>query len=224
MLGVFHVYKKTQKQQPVVLLQHGMFQDGTAWILRDKEEPRAFLLANAGYDVWIGNSRGTQFSKVFDESDFSWEEMGKYDLPAVTKFIKKKTGVEKMTYIGYSLGTTQMFYSLATHKTDIENSINLFVAIAPCTLLANTEHPAVKVGSDYYGLVKSFVDTFKIGVVLHPKRAAQIKIYESCLLLGSLCEKVGIQKPEFDSHTDVYVDIDLNMGSGVHTRSFQLFA
>ena len=60
------------------------------------------MVANAGFDVWIGNSRGTQFSKVFDDQDFSWEEMGKYDLPAVTKFIKKKTGVEKMTYIGYS--------------------------------------------------------------------------------------------------------------------------
>ena len=38
--------------------------------------------------------------------DYSWEEMGRYDLPAVTHFIKEKTGVEKIAYIGYSQGTT----------------------------------------------------------------------------------------------------------------------
>ena len=102
--------------------------------------------------------------------DYSWEEMGRYDLPAVTQFIKKKTGVEKMTYIGYSQGTTQMFYSLATSRTQIEQSLDIFIAIAPCTVISNTEHPAAKAGNDYYWWVSKFIDKVGLNEVLHPIR------------------------------------------------------
>ena len=84
------------------MFQHGMFQDGSAWILNDQQDPIAIKFAKAGYDVWIGNSRGTQFSQVDDQQQFSWEEMGLFDLPAVVRFINSRTGVEKITYIGYS--------------------------------------------------------------------------------------------------------------------------
>ena len=66
--------------------------------------------------------------------------MGRYDLPAITKFIKEKTSVRKIAYIGYSQGTTQMFYSLATPKTEIEQSLNLYIAISPCTIADITKH------------------------------------------------------------------------------------
>ena len=62
----------------------------------------AFVAARAGYDVWLGNSRGNTFSRrhvKFDPDnngkkfwDFSFYEMGKYDLPAVIEKIQKETG------------------------------------------------------------------------------------------------------------------------------------
>ena len=72
-----------------------MFQDAIAWIINDNEGvvPPAFIAAKAGYDVWLGNSRGTQFTSIHRERaresrwDFSWEEMGRYDLTAVVKMI-----------------------------------------------------------------------------------------------------------------------------------------
>lgn len=73
-----------------------------------------FVLANLGYDVWLGNSRGVEYSKdhMFLSTkskeywEFSWSEMGDYDLPAMIDLAINKTGVAKVTYVGHSMGTT----------------------------------------------------------------------------------------------------------------------
>ena len=69
--------------------------------------------------MWIGNNRGTKYSNVsdkypvnddsFDRWDWSWAELGLYDDPAFINLILEETGAEKVNYIGYSMGTTQMF-------------------------------------------------------------------------------------------------------------------
>ena len=57
----------------------------------------AFVAARAGYDVWLGNSRGNTYSRRHQGLDadrdkekfwdFGWEDMGKYDVPAVIEHI-----------------------------------------------------------------------------------------------------------------------------------------
>lgn len=37
-------------------------QGGDIWVLNPGEESLAFLLANAGYEVWIGNTRSTIYT------------------------------------------------------------------------------------------------------------------------------------------------------------------
>lgn len=39
-------------------------------------------------------------------SSCSFDEMAKYDLPATIDFILKKTGQDKLHYVGHSQGTT----------------------------------------------------------------------------------------------------------------------
>ena len=65
------------------------------------EKSVAIRMFNEGYEVWLGNSRGNKYSRlhitddVDDQSkskdhsfwDFSFSEMGKYDLPAFLKYI-----------------------------------------------------------------------------------------------------------------------------------------
>lgn len=46
------------------------------------------------------------FSYNFVSSSCSFDEMARFDLPAVINFILQKTGQEKIYYIGYSQGTT----------------------------------------------------------------------------------------------------------------------
>lgn len=57
----------------------------------------AYVLANAGYDVWLGNNRGNIYSRKHQTLnpdidtakffDFSFYELGKYDLPANVDYI-----------------------------------------------------------------------------------------------------------------------------------------
>ena len=71
-------------------------------------------LADRGFDVWLGNNKGTHYSQVHDTYDprdsdfwqFDWSEMGIYDDVANVKMIKEKTGSDKIYYLGYSQGTT----------------------------------------------------------------------------------------------------------------------
>lgn len=43
--------------KPVVILQHGLLDSFLAFLLNGKDSI-AFRLADAGYDVWLNNSRG----------------------------------------------------------------------------------------------------------------------------------------------------------------------
>ena len=60
--------------------------------------------------MWLSNNRGTRFcqshvnytTREREFWDFSWEEMGVYDTPAVIDYVLNKTKLEKINYIGHS--------------------------------------------------------------------------------------------------------------------------
>lgn len=78
----------------------------------------AYNLADAGFDVWLGNARGNVHSRYhntldpdhdeqkYEFFDFSWEEIGTQDLPAMIDYILEYTGRDKLHYIGHSQGGT----------------------------------------------------------------------------------------------------------------------
>ena len=92
----------------------------------------AFKLVEAGFDVWLNNTRGNRFShdhqfldiKHPDNDmqsdlinpnvevnraqyfDYSYHEMGIYDLPALIKMVVETSGQRSVNYIGHSQGTT----------------------------------------------------------------------------------------------------------------------
>jgi lysosomal acid lipase/cholesteryl ester hydrolase len=57
--------------------------------------------------------------------------MGLYDVPAFIDFILAKTGQDKLTYVGHSQGTTQMFIGTSLIPDYYASTVNLFVALAP---------------------------------------------------------------------------------------------
>ena len=109
-------------EKKTVFLQHGLFADASTWVIH-KEESLAFRLAKAGYDVWLGNNRGNIYShfntKISFEKDpkdffnYSFYDLGKHDAPAQIDMVRQVTGHSKISYIGHSQGTSQMFSALS---------------------------------------------------------------------------------------------------------------
>lgn len=69
------------------------------------------MFADAGFDVWMNNSRGNRHSRNHmyldpdvdkDFWNFSFQEIAEFDLPAMINHILDETGVNNLTYIGHS--------------------------------------------------------------------------------------------------------------------------
>ncbi|XP_052750269.1 lipase 1-like [Galleria mellonella] len=133
-LNIFHIPGKGRPY----LLNHGLVASSDCFALR-KNNSLAFILAAKGHDVWIGNTRGNDYSlshikldahKDTEYWNFSLHENGYYDYPAFIDFILKETGQEKVTIIGHSQGTINTFV-LGSVRPEYNDKINLFVALAP---------------------------------------------------------------------------------------------
>ncbi|CAH1764004.1 15236_t:CDS:2 [Entrophospora sp. SA101] len=134
------------KCKPVVLLYHGFMMCSEVWMCNLEEECRlACLLADAGYDVWLGNARGNKYSmkhikyKPYERRfwEYSMDEFALFDLPDTIDYILEITEAPSLTYIGFSQGTAQSFAALSINPK-LNKKVNLFVALAPATRLHNT--------------------------------------------------------------------------------------
>ena len=65
--------------------------------------------------------------------DYTFYEMGKYDVPANVDFVLKQTNNTKLSFIGHSFGTSQMFSALAFNHGNIKDKVDVFLAMAPVT-------------------------------------------------------------------------------------------
>lgn len=123
-LKVFRVQKKgsvIKSGLKPMILQHGLLDSSDTWLINDEDKAPGFIFANAGYDVWMGNSRGNKHSrrhiKYNPDKDaefwaFSFQHMADYDLPALFKYIHNLTN-QKVHYFGHSQGTMQMHIALS---------------------------------------------------------------------------------------------------------------
>ena len=115
------------------------------WVVNSPEKANAFILSRAGYDVWMANNRGSKFGqyhKTLDPKDrefwdFYQEDMGTKDLPAFIDFVLDKTGLESISYVGHSEGTTQFFLGASLMPEYFSEKINLSILLAP---VAKTTH------------------------------------------------------------------------------------
>nr|XP_037273554.1 lipase 3-like [Rhipicephalus microplus] len=123
---------------PPVLLVHGLLSSAVEWVINYPHQSLGFLLADAGYDVWLGNYRGTPYSRghlEYSDSesrywDFRLDEVGLLDLPALVDYVLARTGWPQLFLVGFSQGNTAAWVMLAD-KPHYNDKILLLVALAP---------------------------------------------------------------------------------------------
>ncbi|XP_044254320.1 lipase 3-like [Tribolium madens] len=137
-----------EKRDPV-LFMHGFMQSATDFINLGPGKALSLLLSDRGYDIWLGNTRGTTWSrkhKVFNPDkdgefwDFSLHEIGIYDNPAFIDYVLNVTGKKSLHYIGYSQGTTT-FFILGSEKPKYVKKVKLMTALAPAIYIKNPKGP-----------------------------------------------------------------------------------
>ncbi|XP_060097266.1 lysosomal acid lipase/cholesteryl ester hydrolase-like [Heteronotia binoei] len=162
-----------------VLLQHGLSLEGRSWIANLPSNSLGFVLADAGYDVWILNSRGTTWSRrhqnlsTYEEEfwNFSFHEMGMYDVPAAINFILQETERDGLCYIGHGQGGSLGLIAFSA-MPEIAQKVKLFIALAPSYSLVNSKGLAYELfvmpenfrriiwGNKEYSLLSNTMKTF----------------------------------------------------------------
>ena len=107
--------------KPPLLLIHGGNDDIiNEFFTTGRECSFGYALADAGFDLWGGNLRGSRFSRkhlTLDVTsqkywDFTWDHNMDYDLPSFAEKVFEMTQ-KKMALVGYSKGSGIMLLGLS---------------------------------------------------------------------------------------------------------------
>ncbi|GLV35374.1 uncharacterized protein CBL_01476 [Carabus blaptoides fortunei] len=143
---------KYQKGRPVAILHHGILGSSDTWLLRSPDKDLAFILADNGYDVWISNVRGNVYSRKHISLDpdkdkqfwnFSFHEIGYYDLPATIDYVLNVTNQKSLFYICHSMGCT-VFFILCSTRPEYNSKIRLMHGLAPAVYIVHKPSPLMK--------------------------------------------------------------------------------
>ncbi|XP_045777370.1 lipase 3-like [Maniola jurtina] len=150
----------------VVFLMHGLEGSADDFVLNGPQSGLAYLLADEGYDVWMGNARGNKHSrhhKYLTPSDsefwdFSWHDIGYYDLPAMIDRALHVSNSDTLKYIGHSQGTT-VFFVMASERAEYNDKVTLMVALSPVAYMTHVKSPLVRLLAPgtplIYGVMKT---------------------------------------------------------------------
>jgi len=139
-----------------VFFQHGLTDNSNGICLNPPNESLPFILADDGYDVWLGNNRGNGYSMTNihytpDQDlfwDFSWDDMASIDLPTNINYILSTTNAKTLSYIGHSEGTIQAFAGFSDHS--LAAKVNIFIALAPVAYVGNIRSELLRLLADMY--------------------------------------------------------------------------
>ena len=130
--------------------------------------------------------------------DHSFHELGTLDLPAMIDYITDKTAIAKLTYIGHSQGTTQLFAAMTIMPDYFASKLNGFIALAP--VVRQTSVPGVVLGDAASLYVDSALNYIGVNQIL-AFSPFNLKVDGfTCGKLTFLC--LGLLRMVSDSNTD----------------------
>jgi len=131
---------------PPVFLMHALLCSSDEWVMDSAEQSLAYVLADAGFDVWLGNKRGNTYALQHTNLStkdvrfwhWTWDQVGLIDVPASIEYILAKTGAATVGYVGHSEGTTVGFIAATSSRVARKiNSLAMLAPVANITALGN---------------------------------------------------------------------------------------
>ena len=190
-LSVWHLQPKKPNGK-VVFLQHGLAD--TAWtFFQLKHKSLPFFLLQEGYDLWLGNIRGSIFSSKHttkkikaDYNNFTIDEFVKYDLPAMVDYVKSRTGVKKLSYIAHSQGSTMFFMLTMNNPEYVQNNFDHFASVGTVPNIAHTHFTPIEILDKISGILKAV----KIFDTINLSNAQRNLVSGFCKLSPGICGKI----------------------------------
>ncbi len=139
------------RDKPAVLLHHGVTLASNCFTCLDPESSMAFYLADAGFDVWMANTRGNTYSRGnrnYRSSDngywySSLDELALIDLPTQIDFVLGKTGHGSLAFVGHSQGCT-LPLMLMSEKPEYNDKLWLMMMLGPVTYAEYIKAPFLR--------------------------------------------------------------------------------
>lgn len=156
-LRVHRIFPKTERfRRGPVLLMHGFLGTAADYLLSGPSLALAFQLASNGYQVFLGNVRGSRFSMKHQTLDplsrefwrFTFDEIAMHDLPAMIDYILLLTRQQGVFYVGHNQGATALLALLST-RPDFNAKILQAHFLAPIAFMDHP-HPILSFGALEY--------------------------------------------------------------------------
>lgn len=141
-------------------LMHGLFRNSSDFLATGPKIALAYFLSDHGYDVWMGNARGTKYSyehNVLKSSSkdfwkFSFHEIGLFDVSAMLDFVLDYTKEEKSFYIGHSQGTCSLL-ALLSSLPNYNNKIIQAYLITPSVFMRHSSSRLLTIPAKRYEMI-----------------------------------------------------------------------
>ncbi|XP_053598432.1 uncharacterized protein LOC103570049 [Microplitis demolitor] len=141
---------KSSKKKKIVFLQHGLLGSSDSWVLVGPDNDLAFILADEGYDVWLGNVRGNSYCRSHEELSttsrdfwkFSFHEIALYDISGMIDYALNATNEKTIYYVGHSMGST-VSYVLLSIRPEYNDKIKLAISLAPVAYWNVVSEPSI---------------------------------------------------------------------------------
>ncbi|XP_061708429.1 lipase 3-like [Cydia pomonella] len=160
----------SEGRRPVVFVMHGLLGASSNFIFLGKESGIAYNLADAGYDVWMGNARGNIFSRQhvslnpddsqqkYDFFDFSWEEIAMIDVPTMVDYALAVSGEKTLHYVGHSQGGTS-FLVLNSMKPEYNEKFVSAHLLAGVGYMNNFPNSELRIAAQITSVIYSMART-----------------------------------------------------------------
>lgn len=165
----------TPTNKKAIMIFHGYLTCSFDWVKLGPQQSLAFTMADAGYDVWLGNFRGNALSRrhvtLNPDRDiqfwnFYMHEVGTIDYPTLIDFVLNKTCQQKVHFSSWS-GGSMAFMIMGSERPEYMSKIYTSHLLSPGAYFTNATSPPFRAISVAPGATQVSTGTVLIGQILN---------------------------------------------------------